>query len=121
MGRRASVPISEGNAKHYFGHNPTGAIVIYAILGVGLTAVATGFLVFKDGWIFTDAYTDAYKTIHHYATWGWLFLVLGHVVGVVAERMLHRDNLIFAMILAVRVSVKVNLRQNHKLYRLSNK
>jgi len=97
----------KGNAKHYVGHNPTGAIVIYAMLGIGLTAVASGILVFENGWIFTDTYTNAYKTIHHYATWGWLFLVVGHVTGVIAESILHRDNLIFAMITGCKRVCKI--------------
>jgi cytochrome b len=88
----------KGNAKHYVGHNPTGALVIYAMLGIGLTAVISGILVFEDGWMFSDEYGKVYKVIHHYATWGWLFLVGGHVVGVITESILHRDNLILAMI-----------------------
>ena len=97
----------QAKAKHYVGHNPTGAIVIYAMLGIGLTAVASGILVFENGWIFTDTYTDAYKIIHHYTTWGWLFLVVGHVTGVIAESILHRDNLIFAMIAGCKRVCKI--------------
>lgn len=77
------------------------------MLGIGLTAVTSGILVFENGWIFTDTYTDAYKIIHHYTTWGWLFLVVGHVTGVIAESILHPDNLIFAMITGCKRVCKI--------------
>jgi len=97
----------KGNAKHYVGHNPTGALVIYAMLGIGLTAVASGILVFENGWIFTDTYVETYQSIHHYATWGWLFLVGGHVLGVLTESIIHRDNLIWAMVTGCKRVCKI--------------
>lgn len=101
----------KGNAIHYVGHNPTGALVIYAMLGIGLTAVGSGILVFEDGLMFGDSYIKAYKTIHHYSTWGWLFLVGGHVIGVITESILHRDNLILAMITGCKRVCKIKPRQ----------
>jgi cytochrome b len=97
----------KGNAKHYVGHNPTGAIVIYAMLGIGLTAVTSGFLVFEDGSIFTDQHIEIYKSIHHYSTWGWLILVALHIVGVITESVIHRDNLILAMITGCKRVCKI--------------
>lgn len=99
--------IIKGNAKHYVGHNPTGALVIYAMLGIGLTAVASGILVFEDGWIFSDTYINAYKAVHHYATWGWLLMVGLHVTGVITESIVHRDNLILAMITGCKRVCKI--------------
>lgn len=99
--------LTKGNAKHYIGHNPTGAIVIYAMLIIGLTAVGSGILVFEDGWLLSDAYMDIYKSIHYYATWGWLYLVGLHVVGVITESILHKDNLILAMITGCKRVCKI--------------
>lgn len=99
--------VIKGNAKHYVGHNPTGALVIYGMLGIGLIAVASGIMVFEQGWIFSDAYIDLYKSIHHYATWGWLVLVGLHVAGVITESILHRDNLILAMITGCKRVCKI--------------
>lgn len=99
--------LTKGNAKRYIGHNPTGAIVIYAMLIIGLTAVGSGILVFENGWIFTDAYIGTYQTIHFYATWGWLLLVGTHVVGVITESILHKDNLILAMITGCKRVCKI--------------
>lgn len=106
--------LSKGKAKHYVGHNPTGALVIYAMLGIGLTAVGSGILVFEQGWIFSDAYVDMYKSVHYYATWGWLNLVGLHLVGVLAESLLHRDNLILAMITGCKRVCKVKDRKLKK-------
>lgn len=99
--------LSRGKAKHYIGHNPTGAIVIYAMLGIGLTAVASGILVFEQGWIFPSQYTHIYKTVHFYATWGWVGLVALHVLGVITESILHKDNLIMAMITGCKRVCKI--------------
>jgi cytochrome b len=106
--------VIKGNARHYFGHNPTGALVIYAMLGIGLIAVASGILVFEDGWIFSDTYIDAYKSIHHYATWGWLIMVGLHVSGVITESILHRDNLILAMITGCKRVCKIKPKKNRQ-------
>lgn len=105
----------KGNAKHYVGHNPTGALVIYAMLGIGLTAVASGILAFEDGLIFGDAYMHAFKTVHHYSTWGWLFLVCSHIIGVITESILHRDNLILAMITGCKRVCKIKPPKQNKL------
>lgn len=104
----------KGNAKHYVGHNPTGAIVIYAMLIIGLIAVGSGILVFEDGWILSDAYSSTYKSIHHYATWGWLILVVLHVIGVITESILHRDNLILAMITGCKRVCKIKPKQKRQ-------
>jgi cytochrome b len=100
--------LAKGNAKHYIGHNPTGGLVIYAMLGIGLTAVGSG--IFEDGWIFTDKYEDAFEIVHCYATWGWLVLVSLHIVGVITESILHKDNLILAMITGCKRVCKIKDR-----------
>jgi cytochrome b len=107
--------VVKGNAKHYVGHNPTGALVIYAMLGIGLIAVTSGIMVFENGWIFSATYIDAYKSIHHYATWGWLILVGLHVAGVITESILHRDNLILAMITGCKRVCKIKQPKQKRL------
>jgi cytochrome b len=52
--------------------------------------------VFNDGWLINQP--DFLQALHKYSTWGWLVLVSMHVTGVVAESILHKDNLIRAMI-----------------------
>lgn len=88
--------VINGNARRYIGHNPAGSLVIYAMLAFGLTAVASGWFVYNEGWLIDQP--EFLQALHHYSTWGWLLLVAMHVIGVVTESILHKDNLILAMI-----------------------
>jgi cytochrome b len=88
--------VLKGSAKRYIGHNPAGSLVIYAMLATGLTAVSSGWLVYNEGWLFNQP--EFFQRLHQYSTWGWLILVTMHITGVVAESIIHRDNIILAMI-----------------------
>lgn len=85
-----------GHARRFIGHNPAGSLVIYAMLILGLTTVISGYLVFNDGWLIDASYI--LHDVHFYAAWGWLGLVTMHVIAVVLESIIHKDNLIRAMI-----------------------
>lgn len=98
-----------GNAKRYIGHNPAGALVIYTMLITGLTAVGSGWLVYNEGWFINQP--GLFKTVHHYSTWGWLTLVIMHVVGVLTESIMHKDNLIRAMITGCKRVTKKGEKQ----------
>lgn len=100
--------VLHGRAKHYIGHNPTGSIVIYAMLAIGLIAVGSGCMVFNDTWQLEDP--EILKTIHHFATWSWLALVVTHVIGVIFESVVNKDNLILAMITGSKRVCKVDDR-----------
>lgn len=101
-----------GRAKHYIGHNPTGALVIYAMLATGLLAVGSGCIVYNGGLFFDDPYFA--QTLHHYATWGWLALVILHVCGVLFESFVHKDNLIWAMITGCKRVCKIDERMKKR-------
>lgn len=106
--------VLQGNAKRYIGHNPAGSLVIYAMLATGLTAVGSGWLVYNDDWFIDEP--EILEAIHHYSTWGWLALVAGHVIGVVTESIMHKDNLIRAMITGCkRVSRKGEKEASQKV------
>lgn len=98
-----------GNARRYIGHNPIGGLVIYAMLITGLTAVGSGWLVFNEGWLIDQP--ELLQNIHFYATWGWLGLVISHVLGVITESILHHDNLIIAMITGRKRTTKIGEKQ----------
>lgn len=104
--------VLRGRAKHYIGHNPTGALVIYAMLGIGLLAVGSGCIVYNGGWIFEDPYVAA--SFHHYTTWGWVILVALHVTGVLFESFVHKDNLIWAMITGCKRVCKIDERMKKR-------
>lgn len=106
--------VLKGNAKRYIGHNPAGSLVIYAMLATGLTAVGSGWLVYNDGWLIDQP--DFLRALHQYSTWGWLTLVIMHVLGVITESILHKDNLILAMITGCkRVSRKGERQARQKI------
>jgi cytochrome b len=106
--------VLKGNAKRYIGHNPAGSLVIYLMLAFGLTAVSSGWLVYNEGWLFNQP--ELFQTLHEYSTWGWLILVIMHISGVIAESILHKDNLILAMITGCkRVSRKDEKQVNIKI------
>lgn len=109
--------VMKGNARHYIGHNPTGGLVIYAMLATGLTAVGSGWLVYNEGWLIDQP--ELLQAIHHYSTWGWLILVATHVSGVLVESILHRDNLILAMITGCKRVCKIDERQSKQKQHLN--
>lgn len=85
-----------GRAKRFIGHNPAGSIVIYLMLALGISSVVSGYLVFNDGWLIDAPYL--LHDIHFYTTWSWLGLVVMHISAVLFETIVHKDNLIRAMI-----------------------
>lgn len=101
-----------GTARHYIGHNPVGAIAIYAMLTVGILAVGSGCVVYNEGWGWIDS--DLSETMHHYLTWGWLLIVFVHVSGVIIESVIHHDNLIWAMITGCKRVCKVEQKPKIK-------
>jgi cytochrome b len=93
---RYALSFFSGHAKRYIGHNPAGSIVIYGMLTFGLLTVISGIVVYNDGYLpFKSA---PLQYFHEYMSWTWVGLVAAHITGVIAESLLHRDNLIAAMI-----------------------
>jgi cytochrome b len=76
----------------YAGHNPLGALAIIVLLGLILITAGTGHLVY-------DAAAGEWAEEMHEATAGILLgMVVVHLIGVTATSVLHRENLIGAMI-----------------------
>lgn len=90
------VRVLNGNAKHYVGHNPTGSIVIYLMLTVGLLTVVSGVFTYNEGFDLLNV--NLCQRIHAFFSWSWVGLVGMHVSGVIFESIMHRENLILAMI-----------------------
>jgi len=95
--------ILRGSARPTIGHNPAGSFIIYALLGMGLLTILSGFLVYNDGWLIDDP--ELLQSLHFYASWSWLGLVVIHVTGVITESILHHDNLIYAMFTGIKQDV----------------
>jgi cytochrome b len=77
---------------HYVGHNPAGSWVIYALVLLALVTGASGYATYSDigGHRLEEFHEDAANVM--------LTLVLVHIGGVVVSSLLHRENLVKAMI-----------------------
>lgn len=95
-------------ARRYLGHNPAGGAMIVAMLLGLLTTVLSGLALYAAdkglgplAAFFVDsseALIDGVKETHEVATDVTLLLIAGHLLGVVWESVLHRENLVRAMI-----------------------
>lgn len=94
-----------GRAKHYFGHNPAGGMMIIMLLISLVVTVISGIaLLATDGQgplagTFVAAYSDdAMEEVHEVFANLTLVLVGLHIAGVVVSSYLHRENLVKAML-----------------------
>jgi cytochrome b len=91
--------------RHYVGHNPAGAAMIFALAAVLCGLVVTG-LAIEGGeekigplaGIASYAVGSAAKTVHFVLVWTICLMVAAHLAGVVVESLLTRENLVAAMI-----------------------
>ncbi len=95
QGLRYVWQLLTSHAPRHIGHNPAGSLVIYAMLAVGLLSVGSGIWVYNDGWL--PSFSLPLAEIHHFLSWTWIALVVTHIAGVLAESILHRENLVLAM------------------------
>lgn len=91
--------------KRYLGHNPAGGwMIVFLIIGVSLTALSGMALIATDGLgplshtFLANFDEDAFEEIHELFANGTLLLVLVHIAGVFVSSVLHKENLVRAMI-----------------------
>jgi len=78
--------------RHYLGHNPAGSIAIFLLIGLGLVTALSGFAYYQElagEWM---------EDVHETAATAMLAVVGIHIAGVVVSSLLHRENLVGAMI-----------------------
>jgi cytochrome b len=83
-----------GRAPRCLGHNPAGAAMTLALLGMIVAISGTGFM------MTTDAFWGAewVEHLHEGLVYATLGLIALHVAGVIATSIEHRENLVKAMI-----------------------
>ena len=83
-----------GRPERYLGHNPAGAVMILCLLGTVFIAAGSGWLMTTDRFWGTKWVEE----LHEVSAWLALALVGVHVAGVLVSSLLHRENLVRAMI-----------------------
>ena len=86
--------MARGKPVRFLGHNPAGGVMIVLLLATVLTAAASGWLM-TTNWFWGVGWVEE---LHEGAAWLALALVGVHVCGVLVSSLLHRENLVRAMI-----------------------
>jgi len=96
--------------QHFLGHNPAGSWAVFVILGLGLIVSLTGLLTLGGeerhgpfAGMIGFAYGDWFHQWHDIMAWLMLGLIGIHLLGVVVESGLHRENLVKAMITGFKI------------------
>jgi cytochrome b len=97
--------LAAGNAKDYLGHNPAGALMIIAlIVSIAITGFSGIALYATDGYgplatsFLATWPAGALKEVHEFFANFTVFLVVIHIGGVIVSSLLHKENLIRAMV-----------------------
>lgn len=112
-----------GNPKHYFGHNPAGALMVFTLLGLLALVFASGLLVFAaidfEGPLLfvanrvSDDTSYIFRHLHQFLAHAALVLVLLHLLGVLVGSIQHRENLVRAMITGKKKLPRMSIRINN--------
>jgi cytochrome b len=102
-----------GNPRHYFGHNPAGALMVFALLAMLALICATGLAAlaaidFEGPLLMLVHYVDdetGYAIRHFHETLSnvALAMVAVHIVGVAAGSIQHKENLVRAMVTGTKM------------------
>lgn len=95
----------------FLGHNSAGSWAIYLLLVLGLSIVITGLLAFggeeRQGplaGLLNYPQGRFFHEFHEWLSWMMLGVVIIHLAGVLAESLLHRENLVMAMLTGLKSS-----------------
>lgn len=100
--------LRSGKPHHYVGHNPAGSLAIWLLLLLGFTSSVTGLLLYQE------IGGDLLEEPHEFLANTMLAVVGVHLAGVVVSSLIHRENLIRAMITGRKpVEPEAGIKQGH--------
>jgi cytochrome b len=98
----------KGNPKHYYGHNPAGALMVFTMFGLLAVIFVSGLLTlgtidFEGPMVFlanrvSDESSYTFRHLHQWLPNLALALVVLHLLGVVVGSIQHKENLVRAML-----------------------
>ena len=92
-----------GKARRYVGHNPAGAMAIYALLSVSLATVITGYMSLNSILLPFGIGGDETAGQWHGMLSTLLVMLVGmHLTGVIVGSLVHRENLIRSMLTGLK-------------------
>ncbi len=101
-----------GNPAHYYGHNPAGALMVFALLGLLVLSFVTGLVTLSvidfDGPLLflanrvSDETSYFFRHAHSLFVHAALLLIPLHLLGVLSGSMQHKENLVRAMLTGMK-------------------
>ncbi len=88
------IDILKNREARYIGHNPAGGVMALALLTSISGTAFTGWLMTTDAWYGEEAM----QIIHSAFAYATVFLVAGHLTGVILASYRHKENLVKAMV-----------------------
>lgn len=110
-----------GHPAHYYGHNPAGALMVFALLGLLVLSIVTGLVTlsavdYEGPLLFlanrvSDETSYFFRHAHSLFVHAALLLIPLHLLGVLSGSLQHRENLVRAMVTGMKKAVAPNSTQ----------
>ena len=97
--RRYFVSVLALRPEHHVGHNPAGGWAVIAMLALGAVTALSGYATYQDYG------GHSLEDLHEAAASAMLVLVFVHIGAVLISSLIHRENLVRAMITGIKRGV----------------
>ena len=106
------LSIIKNRPQHFLGHNPAGAMMVFALLGLVIILLVSGFIVLGvidfEGplwWISSrvnESTSYQIQSVHEWLGHYFWIIVAAHIAGVIIASFQHHENLIVAMLTGIK-------------------